>query len=663
MSGHSRDAALIAAPPVIATAAMALGLNRFVLPGDGVDAWFAGGSDTLWITFGSEWTAGGKTAPWLQARAVGSGVSILGIIAHRKDWLHHSNTATLLGDLNVAGFFKPFRRVIFIGASTGATAALRYAQVLPGSVVLAFAPHAPADDVATNQAEVYVLYDPFVPDDKHHANRILGPNVRHFHLDHFGHRVIRSLNTNDALQVLLDQVTRPVPDLVPFAKALRGRRRALTYQRALLTAAEQRGHAKLVLTAAHALLRRDPTAAYPLTLHARLGPVPEPGQPVQPAITQRFGTAIGPFRGEVQTISGAYVVPERDHDVLLASGVLLADRSYAPLSRAWVRAGKTLQPPTLSPYERVIDLPGRHLYLGHLRSHFGHFLVESTARLWALDCVKDRFDSLLYLPYRRNPATTAQALQAASGFMALMGIDIPLQAHTTALRVEQLHLPELGFGWKQRFAGAPAYRRFMQDRMNRAARAQGSDKLYISRSGLNPQHGGVLCEWVIEENLARLGYDIFHPEDHPLAVQIARYKAATDVIALDGSALHLAAYVLQSNARVAMILRRSRANAADYVLQFKSFCGITPQIIDVITRDWVAGDISRIDHRSIGEIDFAQLFGWLKGLGMIPANFRAILPDPAIIKSTLDSYEDKRGAEFRANTPGQPPAKPAKDTP
>ena len=52
------------------------------------------------------------------------------------------------------------------------------------------------------------------------------------------------------------------------------------------------------------------------------------------------------------------------------------------------------------PQDRPRDLAGAHLFAGHFRGHFGHFLVESTARLWALDHIREPLDSILYLPYR-----------------------------------------------------------------------------------------------------------------------------------------------------------------------------------------------------------------------------------------------------------------------
>lgn len=670
-------------PPLVATAAEATGCNAFLLPGGLVDACFLRRSDELLVTFDNLASVGEHVPaqPWLQMRAAKAGVSVLGLMASRKDWYRNTDTPALITTLRDAGFFRQFRRVVFVGASMGGFAALTYSALVPGSTVLAFSPQSSlaknlvpfekrykfsqrkwnwtspafrdAAEAAATAAEVYLVYDPFVPEDKAHAARIMGPGVRHLHVDHLGHRAIRLMKETGGLQLLIESVAKGCFDLATFAKASRGRRKVLTWQRAVLGEAERRGHLKLAWRAAETLRRIDPETRHGHRAAARLAGLVASPRPMQELLTIGKGQPNGPFDGSILKLAGAYVVPEREHDTKLASGVLLADRSYCALSRAWIRARKATPEPRLLADEPIVDLPGRHLFAGHFRGHFGHFLVESTARLWALDHVAEKYDSILYLPYRGAVGAVEKAIEGQAAFFRLLGIETPIRTYGTTLRVEELHVPELGFGWLERYAGSPAYRHFMQNRLKVAVPAEGSDKLYISRARLNAQRGGILGETVIEENLARLGFEIFHPERHPLEVQIARYKAARQIVALDGSALHLAAYVLPRGGKVAMILRRSKANAADYVRQYRSFCGVTPEVIDVIRRDWVAGDAGRVDFRSIGEIDFAALFDRLKASGVVPPDFRPDLPGEHEIKAMLAGYEDKRGEPFRALLPGE----------
>ena len=670
-------------PPLAKTPQDAARMEAFLLRGGLVDGCFIRRSDTLLVSFDNLSSVGehAPPQPWLGHLAGRLNLSVLGIMASQKDWYRNPDTPEMIRDLRDAGLFDSFRRVLFVGASMGGYAALAYASLVPGAAVLAFSPQSSLSrrvvpfekryhygqrkwdwrtpqfvDAATclaAGAEVYLAYDPFVPEDRAHANRIVG--AQHIHLPHMGHRAIRQVKDLGALTGMIAAIAAGEFDPVTLARALRPRRGDLQWKREMFAEAERRGHRKLALAAARQLLRAEPEDRLARRLVARLAPLVE-GEgtaPVDESFRVRQGRPRGPFSGTILRLGQALVLPEREGDTKLASGVLKADGSYVELSRAWIRARKSTPEPRLQLGEVVTDLPGCHLFGGHFRGHFGHFLVESTARLWALDHLGLKPDSILYLPYRGAHSATQKAIEAQRPIFDLLEIDTPVRAHQGVLRVEELYVPELGFGWLDRYAGSPAYRQFMCGRLGQAAAAEGGEKLYISRAKLAAHRGGILGETVIEDNLARAGFEIFHPERHPVEVQIARYKAAKLVVALDGSALHLAAYVLPAEAKVAMILRRSSANVADYMLQYQCFKGILPQVINVIRRDWISGDSTRADFRSVGELDFAALFTRLKDLGHLPRRFRPELPSEAQMAALLAAQGDKRGDAFRALTKGE----------
>ena len=665
--------ALFLDPPVVAGAAEGVERDSFLLRGGLVDAWFLRRSDVLLVTFDNLSSVGeyDPPQPWLQMRAANAGLSILGIMASRKDWYRNADTPALIESLRDAGLFAQFRRVVFVGASMGGFAALAYSALVPGSVVLAFSPqtslarhlarfdkryryatkkwdwetpaHLDAAAAAPLAAEVHVVFDPFIPEDRAHADRIIGPGVRQIRASHMGHRAIRQLKAVGVLQALIDGVARGTFDPLTHARAYRARRGLQAWQKGLLEQAAARGHDRLGLKAAEALLRDTPDSRVARKAADGFRAANPVGKPLGHKAT---GASESPFDGTLLHLTRALVVPEREGDARLASGVLLADGQWCKLSKAWIRAGKATPAPTLAPDEPVQDLPGRHLFAGHFRRHFGHFLVESTARLWALDHVAD-VDSILYLPYRGD---TDRGIDTHDDFFRLLGIAVPRRAHPGVLRVEHLIVPELGFGWADRYAGSPAYRTFMQGRLAHVP-AEGSDRLYISRARLKAERGGVLGETAIEAAMAQAGFDVFHPEKHPVATQIARCKAARQIVALDGSALHLAAFVVRPATQVTMILRRSRANTADYRLQFQSFAGITPSAIDVIRTDWISGDANRPDFQSVGELDFARLFDRLRALGHLPSDLRPDHPGPQDIAGMLDAFATRRGKAFRALAP------------
>lgn len=668
-------------PETVTSAAQGVARDAFFLQGGLVDAWFERRSDILVVSFDNLASVGeyDPPQPWLYARAAKAGVSLLGIMASRKDWYRNDDTAPLICALRDAGLFAGFRRVLFVGASMGGFAALAYARLVPDAAVLAFSPQSTLDrtrapferrykygakkwdwtgafsDAAgvADGREITLVYDPQVAEDRAHAMRLDGEGVRHLRVPRTGHRAIRSLKSLRVLDQLVEGAMRGEFDATAFWQGFRARRGEVGWQRALCTEALERGHQTLIRQAVAAMQRLYPDLGFPRREARRLAEA-RPMQHEPPRIRHvTAGDPQPPFRGAIEEIARAIVVPERPHDQSLASGVLYAGGRYALLSQAWIRAKKPTPEPVLSPDEPIVDLAGTHLFAGHFRGHFGHFMVESTARLWALEHLDQKIDSILYLPYRGATGANLRAMDGMDAFFRLLGVDLPIMAHPTALRVERLILPELGFGWNERYAGSPAYRAFMQGRLRGAVKPEGGEKLYVSRAKLNAQRGGVLGETVIEENLARAGYEVFHPEKHPLEVQIARYRAAKKIVALDGSALHLAAYVTEPGTEVAMILRRSKANAEDYILQFRSFCGVVPKVIDVIRHDWISAEATRVDFRSVGEIDFAALFAALKSQGFLPKSFRPETPDEAGVAAMLARFQDKRGGGMRPLRPGE----------
>ncbi len=556
----------------------------------------------------------------------------------------------------------------------GGYAALAYSALVPGATVLAFSPQTSLSrkvarfeqrfryaqrkwdwsdpaflDAAASvpaAAEVVVVFDPFVPEDHAHARRIHGrERARRSGLDHLGHKAIRHLKSLGILQPLIADVAvgRFEPEV--FWRGLRARRNLPFWQRSLLAEAERRGHARLARAAANALVSVSPDRRFARRL---AGTAPPPtAVAADSAILGGNPAARPPFTGQILHLARRWSCPNatvtRRSPRASCTPTDAGASCRAPGSgharqrrsrrsclarRSWTCRARTCSPGISGAISGISWWNPPHV-----------------SGRWTMSA--SRLDSILYLPYRGALGAVERAIEGQAGFFRLLGIDTPVRTYGTALRVERLHVPELGFGWLERYAGSPAYRAFMQGRLNAAVKAEGGEKLYISRARLNAQRGGVLGETVIEENLARAGYDVFHPEKHPLEVQIARYKAARQIVALDGSALHLAAYVLRPGSQVAMILRRSKANAEDYRLQFRSFCGVDPQVIDVIRRDWVAGASNRVDFRSVGEIDFAALFARLRALSFLPADFQAELPSAAEIAAMLAAYEGKRGMPFR----------------
>lgn len=99
---------------------------------------------------------------------------------------------------------------------------------------------------------VWLAYDPFVPEDRAHARRILRPNVRHLPLSHMAHRAIREVKAAGRLDDLIGDIAFGRFHRRTFATALKAGRSDPAWQQ-FLGHVEQLGHYRLALAAARKL--------------------------------------------------------------------------------------------------------------------------------------------------------------------------------------------------------------------------------------------------------------------------------------------------------------------------------------------------------------------------------------------------------------------------
>ena len=313
-------------------------------------------------------------------------------------------------------------------------------------------------------------------------------------------------------------------------------------------------------------------------------------------------------------MAGAIIAPSDSDGMVQPSGVFDAAGNYVHQAVLWRVRPLMIAPPLPDVHDH---LSGRWIWGGVLFNHFGHFLIESSGRLWALDALAGA-DGIVFLA--KHGTTDEIDLQPYhKAFFDLLGVNLPIRVITRPTRVDLLEVPGQGFGIGRLASGTGAFRAFMQGRFGQGVVADGADSLYISRSGLGALRGGILHETRLDGYLAACGYEIFHPQQHPLQVQVARYKAARRIIALDGSALHLVAMVAGPDQQVAIIKRRESGATDSIVAHLHSFAGRAPLVLDAIRADWIRSDRKRADRLSFGELDFQALGRALSATGMVPA--------------------------------------------
>lgn len=324
--------------------------------------------------------------------------------------------------------------------------------------------------------------------------------------------------------------------------------------------------------------------------------------------------------GDIERVDQAIIVPpdpvsKTRHQ---RSGVLAPDGRFVENSISWDDSRNFVNAAPDMPQGALAEQAGTWIFGGIVYGHFGHFIVESMARIWALAELEGQIDGILFTPKvvgeRPNRALTVYA-ELLRGF----GVTVPTALVTVPTRVERLFVPRQGFGTRDLITGSAKFRDWMTTRVGRDVPAEGVERIYISRARLPAMRGGLIGESILEEHLRAEGYAMFHPQLESQARQIAQYKAARDIISVDCSPLHLVGYVGDAGQRVAIVTRRSMSIVQNMVQQLHSFTGAEAFEVNALVRDWVPGNSHRAGRSSFGEIDFPATWAALKARGMISA--------------------------------------------
>lgn len=188
--------------------------------------------------------------------------------------------------------------------------------------------------------------------------------------------------------------------------------------------------------------------------------------------------------------------------------------------------------------DKLLGLPprrrieGRFNYGGVVINHFGHFMVDSVHRIVpSLRVHPER--PFLYVGSRHVPVPPY-----ARDIWELLGLGLPTIVHDDA-RVDEIFVHQQGSNYLGTTHGA--YLDMLDDferlRPERLPPVPEGQRIYVSRSALNDRPT-LLGERYLDRILAAQGFTIFRPEQHPIACQIATYRAARMVVFGEGSAVH-----------------------------------------------------------------------------------------------------------------------------
>ncbi len=256
----------------------------------------------------------------------------------------------------------------------------------------------------------------------------------------------------------------------------------------------------------------------------------------------------------------------------------------------------------------------RALYLGHAFTHFGHFMLETISALYWVREV-DAEVSLLFHPFEEAGENVFTHYGHGVECLKLLGISPERVVIATAdLAVDELLLPPRAYDMTNgpHYDFSDVYRSLRNAAM-RSPGALQAKRIYLSRRRLKRRERGRLAnEAAIERRMKGRGFTVLHPERMSFSDQI-RAAAAADILAgVDGSALHLAAF-MRPGARVLVLETRRRRN----VLKLNALMQV----------ETIAVPATRKPGGAYA-IDPAQLDGTLDSLGCPPP--------PGAIRRILD---------------------------
>jgi hypothetical protein len=206
-------------------------------------------------------------------------------------------------------------------------------------------------------------------------------------------------------------------------------------------------------------------------------------------------------------------------------------------------------------------LPGKALFAGPLWNHFGHILVDSLHRLWA---VEDHdyivFSGVIGLRgvSDQEGLNAWEPPQVLFDLLDMMGITTPIYIAREPVICRNLDVPEPGSVWK--VGPSPWYfehlQRYQERIAARVADLAAPEKLYYPRTHMLAE-GGIVGTSYLENVIGASGVSIVQPEKLSLAQQFANLMKAKRVLFDEGSSVHLTELLARPGPAFYMLPRRT----------------------------------------------------------------------------------------------------------
>lgn len=265
---------------------------------------------------------------------------------------------------------------------------------------------------------------------------------------------------------------------------------------------------------------------------------------------------------------------------------------------------------------RVVDVPkatGRVLYGGYLRHQWGHFLLNSTARLWPL--FTGAVDDVERIVFFSDGADCTISGNMAR-FFELAGIadkvEVAASGHFSAAEVivPDIALEHPVFFSREFMAPFDAVRRAVSGGVQTAR----THRVFLTRSALPGASKNEVGIGDVDRFFAANGYEVISPERLSLDELIKTLSEARTVASVSGSLAHN--FVFADRATEFVVVERT-AVVNDYQVGLGLAMGIEQTYVDAFRLPWPA--------RATGSVflygDTECLRRFAAGQGMTPPTF------------------------------------------
>lgn len=209
------------------------------------------------------------------------GWSHMGVMAYEKNWYRDQRLFNFLEGQVKTGIFERYKQVVFTGTSMGAYGATAFASLSPGCTVLAFSPQSTlanelvpweerfgtgrkqdwsgryrdATETCGAAKKVFIIYDPYFPPDKRHAERYHGDNIVLLKSWYATHKSARFMRRADILKDVVRAAVGGTLTPNSFYQLYRARRGLPWYVAGLTDHLFEKGHKELAARLADHLHR------------------------------------------------------------------------------------------------------------------------------------------------------------------------------------------------------------------------------------------------------------------------------------------------------------------------------------------------------------------------------------------------------------------------